>query len=60
MSNEEHTARTTRVFDSVADGYDREILRFFPFCADKMLEILQQVSGGRLLDIAMGTGIVTK
>jgi len=56
MKNEEHTARTAQVFDTVADGYDREVLRFFPFCADKMLDILQPLSGWHLLDIATGTG----
>ena len=30
MQLEEKQARTAHVFDVVAEGYDREVLRFFP------------------------------
>ena len=56
MEIEEHTAQTAQVFNTVANGYDREALRFFPFCADKMLDILTPQPGWQLLDIATGTG----
>ena len=56
MNNREKTAQVAQAFDTVAEGYDREVLRFFPFCADKMLQILQPMPGWHLLDIATGTG----
>lgn len=46
------------LFDTVADGYDNPSARFFTFCADKMLDILQPKKNTRLLDIATGTGAV--
>jgi len=48
----------TSIFDIVADGYDNPSTRFFNFCADKMLDILQPKQNSRLLDIATGTGAV--
>lgn len=48
----------TKIFDIVADGYDNPSTRFFTFCADKMLDILQPKQNTRLLDIATGTGSV--
>lgn len=50
--------RITSIFDIVADGYDNPSTRFFSFCADKMLDILQPQQNTRLLDIATGTGAV--
>jgi len=52
----EEQAKVAQVFDSVADGYDNEVMRFFPFSADRMLRILNPRPGWRLLDIATGTG----
>jgi len=46
----------TSVFDTVASGYDNPSTRFFYFCADKMLDILEPKQNTRLLDIATGTG----
>ena len=48
----------TGIFNIVADGYDNPSARFFTFCADKMLDILQPEQNTRLLDIATGTGAV--
>lgn len=48
----------TALFNIVADGYDNPSTRFFTFCADKMLDILQPKQNTRLLDIATGTGAV--
>lgn len=57
MQLEERQAHTAHVFDVVAEGYDREVLRFFPFSADRMIEILRPLSGWRVLDVATGTGV---
>jgi ubiquinone/menaquinone biosynthesis C-methylase UbiE len=46
------------VFDRVADGYDREALRFFPFVADRLIARLRPAPGDKLLDVATGTGAV--
>jgi hypothetical protein len=46
------------VFDLVAAGYDDAALRFFPFCADRLISRLNPAPGTKLLDIATGTGVV--
>ena len=45
-------------FNLVATGYDNAALRFFPFCADRLIARLNPVPGAKLLDIATGTGAV--
>jgi len=46
------------VFDQVADRYDNPSMRFFPFCADRLITHLQPRPGEKLLDVATGTGAV--
>lgn len=46
------------VFNLVAAGYDDPALRFFPFCADRLIARLNPAPGSKLLDIASGTGAV--
>lgn len=46
------------VFDSVAGVYDSPALRFFPFCAERMVGYLQPRRGAKVLDVATGTGAV--
>lgn len=48
----------TSVFDLVAKKYDNPSLRFFPACADKLVEIAQITPNQKVLDIATGTGMV--
>ena len=48
----------TSVFDLVATKYDNPSLRFFPLCADKMVEHAQIKPENKVLDIATGTGVV--
>jgi ubiquinone/menaquinone biosynthesis C-methylase UbiE len=50
--------KITWVFDTVATGYDHPALRFFPFCADTMINYLRPRPGSRVLDVATGTGAV--
>ncbi len=57
-SAEQVKQQITTVFNTVASGYDNPSTRFFYFCADKMLDILQPKQNTRLLDIATGTGAV--
>ena len=46
------------VFDLVAGAYDNPSMRFFPFTADRMVELLQLAPGSKVLDMATGTGMV--
>lgn len=52
------TEAITDTFNLVASGYDSPALRFFPFCADRMVDKLQPRPGDKLLDVATGTGMV--
>ena len=54
---EEKTA-VTQVFNLVSKLYDNPSLRFFPFCADKMVDYAKIKPGQKVLDIATGTGMV--
>lgn len=55
---EQHKQRISTVFDTISSGYDDPVLRFFPFCADRMVSILQPEKGWKVLDVATGTGAV--
>lgn len=54
---DEKTA-VTQVFNLVSKLYDNPSLRFFPFCADKMVDYAKIKRGQKVLDIATGTGMV--
>jgi ubiquinone/menaquinone biosynthesis C-methylase UbiE len=55
---EDPRQRVIPVFNIVAAGYDDAALRFFPFCADRLIARLNPAPGTKLLDIATGTGVV--
>ncbi len=48
----------TQVFDLVATKYDNPSLRFFSFCADKLVDYAKISPKQKVLDVATGTGIV--
>lgn len=48
----------TKVFDLVATKYDNSSLRFFPSCANKLVEFANIIPNQKILDIATGTGMV--
>lgn len=54
---EQFKQRTRAIFDLVATGYDNPAQRFFPFCADRMIHLLNLQPGEKVLDIATGTGM---
>ena len=58
MSKHDPRERVISVFNLVAAGYDRPELRFFPFCADRLIARLNPLPGTKLLDVATGTGVV--
>lgn len=47
-----------QVFDSVASVYDCPATRFFPFCADRLVNFVRPAPGTKVLDVATGTGAV--
>ena len=47
-----------QVFNLVSKLYDNPSLRFFPFCADKMVDYAKIKRGQKVLDVATGTGMV--
>jgi ubiquinone/menaquinone biosynthesis C-methylase UbiE len=51
-------ARVTALFDRLARGYDHEVLRLFPFSADRMVAHVPIARGDKVLDVATGTGAV--
>ena len=56
--SQQHKQRVTGVFNTIADGYSNASLRFFPFCADQIVDILRPAPGSKVLDVATGTGVV--
>jgi len=48
----------TNLFNLVATKYDTPSLRFFPFCADKLVDFAKIKPNDKVLDIATGTGVV--
>lgn len=57
MNQPDPRASVIPVFDLVAAGYDDPALRFFPFCADRLIARLNPPPGAKLLDVATGTGV---
>lgn len=55
---QEAKALFIRTFNTVAQGYDSPALRYFPFAADRLVDLLKPQRGDRILDIATGTGAV--
>ena len=54
--NSQHKQRVTKVFDTIASGYDNAAMRFFYFTADRLVDMLKPLPGQKVLDIAAGTG----
>lgn len=52
-------AEVAAVFNRVAPGYDNPAMRFFPFCADRLIVRLNPARGAKILDVATGTGVVS-
>lgn len=55
-NREDYKERVASVFNLVASGYDHPALRFFPFCADRLIQRLKISRGEKVLDVATGTG----
>lgn len=47
-----------KTFNTVATGYDSPALRYFPFCADSIVDVVNLKPGQKVLDVATGTASV--
>ena len=52
-------ARVEATFSTVASAYDCPEMRYFPFSADTMVNLVKPRPGDKVLDIAAGTGMVS-
>jgi len=59
MTTPDPRAEVAAVFNRVAAGYDNPAMRFFPFCADRLIVRLNPARGAKILDVAAGTGVVS-
>jgi len=55
---EQQKQNVKRVFDAIATVYDCPATRFFPFCADRLVNFVRPRPGTKVLDVATGTGAV--
>jgi ubiquinone/menaquinone biosynthesis C-methylase UbiE len=51
-------ARRDVTRNAMAEGVDREALRFAAFCADRLVAHLHPIAGDKILDVLTGTGAV--
>ena len=58
MDETERKAIITKTFNTIATGYDRPALRFFPLSAQHLAKYLAPQSNAHILDVATGTGTV--
>jgi ubiquinone/menaquinone biosynthesis C-methylase UbiE len=58
QNNSDHKKMIQNGFDTVAAGYDRPALSFFPETAKRLVEHLKLESHQHLLDVCTGTGVV--
>jgi ubiquinone/menaquinone biosynthesis C-methylase UbiE len=58
MDADQRKAFIRQTFNTVAPGYDRPALRFFPESAAHLVEQLQLAGDEQVLDVATGTGAV--
>ncbi|MFV2056860.1 MAG: class I SAM-dependent methyltransferase [Thiohalomonadales bacterium] len=57
-NNADKKTSITEAFDFIAASYNHTALRFFPFCADRLVRILEPKPSDKILDVATGTGVV--
>ena len=58
MQKETRKQQMQQIFDRVASAYDNPATRFFPFCADRLVNYVKPAPGSKVLDVATGTGVV--
>jgi arsenite methyltransferase len=53
----EHKQRVAATYNLASAGYDKNAVRFFPLCANRLVELIDLKPGQRVLDVATGTGV---
>src|SRR5260370_1392637 len=53
----EQKRRVAATYNLASAGYDQEAVRFFPLCANRLVELIGLQPGQRVLDVATGTGV---
>src|SRR5260370_3269521 len=53
----EQKRRVAATYNLASAGYDQEAVRFFPLCANRLVELIGLQPGQRGLDVATGTGV---
>jgi len=53
---DQDSGRLALLRNAMAEGADREAVRYLVFCADRLLAHMHPVSGDKILDVATGTG----
>jgi len=51
-----HKRQVAQTYNMAANGYDNSSLRFFPSCANRLVELARPGEGQKVLDVATGTG----
>jgi len=54
--SDDNSGRRKLLRNAMAEGADREALRFSVFCADRLVTYLHPASGDKILDVSTGTG----
>ncbi len=58
MQDDKQKQQLQQLFDRIAPDYDNPATRFFPFCADRLVDYVKPKPGSKVLDVATGTGAV--
>jgi ubiquinone/menaquinone biosynthesis C-methylase UbiE len=58
MTSRQAADDATNARNAMAEGVDREALRFSAFCADRLVAHLHPAAGDKILDVVTGTGAV--
>ena len=53
----EQKRRLAATYNLASAGYDQEAVRFFPLCANRLVELIGLQPGQCVLDVATGTGV---
>jgi ubiquinone/menaquinone biosynthesis C-methylase UbiE len=55
-TGQQRREQVRQIFERIAQDYDNPSTRFFPFCADRLVNHVKPAPGTRALDVATGTG----
>ncbi len=58
MDAKQHKLNVRNTFNEVSSRYDSPATRFFPICADRLVDFVKPLPGTKVLDVATGTSMV--